>query len=82
HDLLRNIIHSKLLGETTATDDSIAKLDSGLAPEMAASLREHHDVDMSRSSISRTLRNDNWSQKATQYVAQERSLDLRDEYLY
>ncbi|KAK1958568.1 hypothetical protein LY78DRAFT_726577 [Colletotrichum sublineola] len=26
HDLLINIIYSKLLGETTATDDTIAKL--------------------------------------------------------
>ncbi|KAL0930283.1 uncharacterized protein CTRU02_212491 [Colletotrichum truncatum] len=131
HDLLRNFIHSKLLGETTATDDSIAKLvgcnprtvrrirsklllfgsakiptntrgrprsitppmlsalrsQLALDPcltldKMAASLREHYDADVSRFSISRMLKDDNWSQKTTQNVAQERNLDLRDEYMY
>lgn len=130
-DLLRNIIYSKLLGETTATDDSIADLvgchprtvrrirsklrtfgttetptntpgrPKSITPpmlsalhgnlavdpcltlnQMAAFLRKYYEADVSRFSISRALRRDKWSQKATQNVAQERNLDLRDEYMH
>ncbi|KAK1517409.1 hypothetical protein CABS01_16637 [Colletotrichum abscissum] len=130
-DLLRNIIYSKLLGETTATDDSIADLvgchprtvrrirsklrtfgttetptntpgrPKSITPpmlsalrgnlavdpcltlnQMAAFLRKYYEADVSRFSISRTLRKDKWSQKATQNVAQERNLDLRDEFMH
>ncbi|KAF4486484.1 hypothetical protein CGGC5_v005827 [Colletotrichum fructicola Nara gc5] len=50
--------------------------------KMAAFLRKHYDADVSRFSISRTLRQDKWSQKATQNIAQERNLDLRDEFMH
>ncbi|KAL0929406.1 uncharacterized protein CTRU02_215572 [Colletotrichum truncatum] len=50
--------------------------------KLATFLYEHYDTDVSRFTISRTLREDKWSQKATQNVAQERNLDLRDEFMH
>lgn len=50
--------------------------------DMATFLGAEFDVDVTRFSISRALRDAGWSKKATQNVARERSQDLRDEYMY
>jgi hypothetical protein len=50
--------------------------------DMATFLRKEFDVDVTRFSIRRVLKDRKWSKKVTQNVAQERNLDLRDEYVY
>jgi transposase len=50
--------------------------------DMAAFLRKEFDVDVTRFSIRRALRDSKWSKKVTQNVARERNPDLRDEYVH
>ena len=50
--------------------------------ELAAFLQEEFDVDVSTSTISRTLIAEGWSKKMIQRKAKERNADLRDKYLH
>lgn len=50
--------------------------------DMVTFLRGEFEVEVSRFSIRRALKDFDWSKKATQNIAQERNLDLRDEYTY
>jgi hypothetical protein len=50
--------------------------------DMAAFLQKEFNVDVTRFSIRRALKDPKWSKKVTQNVARERNLDLRDEYVH
>ncbi|GAB7336302.1 hypothetical protein MBLNU13_g09049t2 [Cladosporium sp. NU13] len=50
--------------------------------ELAAFFREEFDVDVSTSTISRTLIAEGWSKKMVRRKAKEQSADLRDKYLH
>jgi hypothetical protein len=49
--------------------------------DMATFLRIQFEVDVSRFSISRALKDAEWSKKATQNIARGCNPDLRDEYM-
>jgi hypothetical protein len=50
--------------------------------DMVTFLRGEFEVEVSRFSIRRALKDVDWSKKATQNIAQERNPDLRDEYMH
>ena len=50
--------------------------------ELAAFLREEFDVEISASTISRTLKAEGWSKKTIRRKAKEQDADLRDKYLH
>jgi transposase len=50
--------------------------------ELAEFLRDDFDVEVSRSTISRTLNAEGWSKKTIRRKAREQNADLRDKYLH
>lgn len=50
--------------------------------DMATFLRKEFDVDATRFSIRRVLKDHKWSKKVTQNIVQERNLDMQDEYMH
>jgi transposase len=50
--------------------------------DMVTFLRGEFEIEVSRFSIRRALKDVHWSKKATQNIAQERNPDLRDEYMH
>ena len=50
--------------------------------ELATFLREEFDVEVSASTISRTLKVEGWSKKTIRRKAKEQNADLRDKYLH
>jgi transposase len=65
-----------------ALHDKLAIVPSMRLKDMVTFLRGEFDVELSRHSIRRDLRDVAWSKKVTQNVAQERNADLRDDYSY
>jgi hypothetical protein len=66
----------------TALCDKLAIVPYMRLKDMIAFLRGEFKVELTRFSIRRALKDISWSKKATQNIAQERNLDLRDEYMY
>jgi len=66
----------------TALCDKLAIVPCMRLEDMVTFLRGEFEVEVSRFSIRRALKDVDWSKKATQNIAQERNLDLRDEYTY
>jgi len=50
--------------------------------DMVTFLRKEFDVEVTRFSISRALKEAKWSKKVTQNIARERNPDLRDKYVH
>src|SRR6516162_10157123 len=66
----------------TALCDKLAILPCMRLEDMVDFLRGEFEVEVTRFSIRRALKDVDWSKKATQNVAQERNQDLRDEYMH
>ncbi len=66
----------------TALYDKLAIVPSVRLEDMVTFLRGEFEVELSRHSIRRDLRDVAWSKKATQNVARERNEDLRDDYMH
>lgn len=66
----------------SALHDKLAIVPSMRLKEMVTFLRGEFEVELSRYSIGRDLRSTAWSKKATQNIAQERNVDLRDDYMH
>jgi hypothetical protein len=66
----------------TALCDELAIVPCMRLKDMVTFLRGEFEVELTRFSIRRALQDVGWSKKATQNIAQERNLDLRDEYMY
>jgi hypothetical protein len=66
----------------TALCDKLAILPYMRLEDMVDFLRGEFEVEVTRFSIRRALKDVDWSKKATQNVAQERNPDLRDECIY
>jgi hypothetical protein len=49
--------------------------------DMADFLHNQYGVNLSRFTISRTLKRVGWTKKVTQNIAKEQSRDLRDDYI-
>ena len=66
----------------TALCDKLAILPCMRLEDMVDFLCDEFEVEVTRFSIRRALKDVHWSKKATQNVAQERNQDLRDEYMH
>jgi transposase len=66
----------------TALCDKLAILPCMRLEDMVDFLRGEFEVEATRFSIRRALKNVGWSKKAMQNIAQERNQDLRDEYMH
>ena len=66
----------------TALCDKLAIVSCMRLEDMVTFLRGEFEVEVTRFSIRRALKDVDWSTKATQNIAQERNLDLRDEYMH
>jgi transposase len=66
----------------TALCDQLSINSSMSFKDMAAFLRKDFDVEVTRFSIRRALKDIKWSTKCTQNVAQERNDNLRADYIY
>jgi transposase len=66
----------------TALCDKLSILPCMRLEDMVDFLRGEFEVEVTRFSIRRALKDVDWSKKATQNVAQERNPDLRDEYMH
>jgi len=66
----------------TALRDKLSVNPSMRFKDMAAFLHKDFDVDVSRFSIRRALKDMKWSTKCTQNIARERNDDLRADYIY
>ena len=66
----------------TALCDKLAIVPCMRLKDMVTFLRGEYEVEVTRFSIRRALKNVDWSKKATQNIAQERNADLRDEYMH
>ena len=66
----------------TTLCDKLAILPCMRLEDMVDFLCEEFEVEVTRFSIRRALKDVDWSKKATQNVAQERNQDLRDEYMH
>jgi transposase len=66
----------------TALCDKLAVVPCMSLKDMVTFLRGEFEVEVTRFSIRRALKNVDWSKKATQNIAQERNADLRDDYMH